>query len=160
ARKRTGRDERARPALVIYDPTLTYALPRATTIASLWNAMAHAAEALWMPQVDRGVLVRAEEALRLLAASARRLAKDLPATAHHLARADALEGAYLAGGTFADSGSGLHHKLCHVLGGRFGMAHAATHAALLGHVARFYGDAAPDAMTRIARALVSERSMG
>jgi homogentisate 1,2-dioxygenase len=149
-RKRTGRDERARPALVIYDPALTYSLQRATTMTSLWNAMAHAVEALWMPGVDRGALVTAEEALRLLVASARRLTQDLE---DHDARADALEGAYLAGGTFGDLGSGLHHKLCHVLGGRFGMPHGPTHAALLGHVARFYSAVATDAMARVARAL-------
>jgi homogentisate 1,2-dioxygenase len=39
-----------------------------------------------------------------------------------------------------------------VLGG-YGLAHAATHAALLPHVVRFERAAAPEAMTRIARAL-------
>ena len=47
---------------------------------------------------------------------------------------------------------GLHHKLCHVLGG-FGLPHAETHAALLPHVVAFNAPAAADAMTRIARAL-------
>jgi maleylacetate reductase len=44
--KRTGRDERVRPALVVYDPKLTLGLSREVTMTSLWNAMAHAAEAL------------------------------------------------------------------------------------------------------------------
>ena len=47
---------------------------------------------------------------------------------------------------------GLHHKLCHVLGG-FGLPHAETHAALLPHVVAFNAPAAPEAMARIAGAL-------
>ena len=69
------------------------------------------------------------------------------------AREAALEGAYLAGTAFADAGSGLHHKLCHVLGGLFDLPHAATHTVLLPHVVRFQREAAPEAMTAIARAL-------
>jgi homogentisate 1,2-dioxygenase len=148
--KTTGRDERARPVLVVYDPALTISLPLDVTIPSLWNAMAHAVEALWSRTLDRATAISAEEALRLLASSATRLvAKADDASA----RDDALEGAYLAGVAFADAGSGLHHKLCHVLGGSFGLPHAATHAVLLPHVTRFHRDAAPGAMLAIARAL-------
>ena len=150
ARKRTGRDERARPALVVYDPDLTADLPRDVAIDSLWNAMAHAVEALWAKGADRATLLAAEEALRLLASSVSRLAAgDEDAGV----REDALEGAYLAGMTLADTGTGLHHKLCHVLGGTFGLPHAATHAVLLPHVVRFHAEAAPEAMAAIARAL-------
>jgi homogentisate 1,2-dioxygenase len=147
--KKTGRDERARPVLVVYDPTLTLALPRSVTMESLWNAMAHAAEALWLP-VDRTTRIAAEASLRLLSSSVARLAARLDdAEARH----DALEGSYLAGALFADSGPGLHHKLCHVLGGMFGLPHAGTHATLLAHVVRFEASRAPDAMAAIARAL-------
>jgi homogentisate 1,2-dioxygenase len=158
--KKTGRDERVRPALVVYDPSLTSGLPREASVASLWNAMAHAIEALWLDTSDRATRLTAEEALRLLAASLPRLAAR-PDDAQ--AREDALEGAYLAGLSFADAGAGLHHKLCHVLGGLFALSHAATHAVLLPHVVRFYRDGmsaalstcdpAPDAMAAIARAL-------
>ena len=148
--KKTGRDERARPALVIYDPELTRALPRDVTVTSLWNAMAHAAEALWNEHIDRGTKLAAEEALRLIASSMTRLAAS-PDDGD--AREAALEGAYLAGAAFADAGSGLHHKLCHVLGGLFDLPHAATHTVLLPHVVRFQREAAPEAMAAIARAL-------
>ena len=37
---------------------------------------------------------------------------------------------------FAPAGSGLHHKICHVLGGRYDLPHAQTHAVVLPHVAR------------------------
>jgi homogentisate 1,2-dioxygenase len=146
--KRTGRDERVRPSLVIYDPVLTRNLPREVTVNSLWNAMAHAVEALWMDS-DRVTARVAEDALGLLSSALRRLAVDLGDDA---ARVDALEGAYLAGIAFADTGAGLHHKLCHVLGGMFGLPHAATHAVMLPHVARAKRGESR-AMLAIARAL-------
>jgi homogentisate 1,2-dioxygenase len=148
--KRTGRDERARPSLVIYDPERLASLPRDVAMASLWNAMAHAVESLWVNEDDRAAHALAEDALRLLASGMRRLAVRLDDEG---ARDDALEGAYLAGAAFADAGAGLHHKVCHVLGGMFGLPHAATHAVMLPHVVRFHRDAAPAAMSTLARAL-------
>jgi maleylacetate reductase len=37
----------------------------------------------------------------------------------------------LAGHTLGVVGTGLHHKICHVLGGSFDLPHAAVHAAVL-----------------------------
>jgi alcohol dehydrogenase class IV len=50
-------------------------------------------------------------------------------------------------------GMALHHKLCHVLGGSFGLPHAETHAIVLPHVVRFNQAGAPEAVARAARAL-------
>lgn len=148
--KKTGRDERVRPVVVIYDSELTFGLPRDVTVQSLWNAMAHAVEALYADDADPVTKLAAERALHLVAASLPRLVAD-PHDAE--ARDDALEGAYLAGLSIADVSIGLHHKLCHVLGGRFALPHAATHAALLPFVVRFNHDYAPEAMRAVARAL-------
>jgi maleylacetate reductase len=51
------------------------------------------------------------------------------------------------------AGSGLHHKICHALGGAFDLPHAQTHAIVLPHVLAFNAPAAPDATRRIAQAL-------
>jgi alcohol dehydrogenase class IV len=48
---------------------------------------------------------------------------------------------------------GLHHKLCHVLGGTFGLPHAETHTVVLPYVVAYNAPAAPDAMTALGRAL-------
>ncbi|HET9370670.1 MAG TPA: iron-containing alcohol dehydrogenase, partial [Vicinamibacterales bacterium] len=69
------------------------------------------------------------------------------------ARASALVGAHFAGTALGQVAMGLHHKLCHVLGGSFGLPHALTHAIVLPHVVRFNTDAAPDAMRVVASAL-------
>jgi len=50
------------------------------------------------------------------------------------------------------AGTGLQHKLAHVLGG-VGLPHAETHAVILPHVTRFNLAAAPTARARLAAAL-------
>jgi maleylacetate reductase len=48
---------------------------------------------------------------------------------------------------------GLHHKLCHVLGGTFDLPHAATHAVLIPHVASYMLAREPEATAVLTRAL-------
>jgi alcohol dehydrogenase class IV len=67
-------------------------------------------------------------------------------------REHALYAAYLSATAFASAGSGLHHKICHVLGGKYNLPHAQTHAIVLPYVLAFNGPAAPDAERRIAAA--------
>ena len=59
------------------------------------------------------------------------LARALPAlhadARDRSARHDALYGAWLCGATLGHVAMGLHHKLCHTLGGSFNLPHAETH---------------------------------
>ena len=57
-------------------------------------------------------------------------------------RSQLLLGAYLAGLALGMVQMGLHHKLCHVLGGSFGLPHAETHAILLPYTHAFNAPAA------------------
>ncbi|MET1087643.1 MAG: iron-containing alcohol dehydrogenase, partial [Arthrobacter sp.] len=68
-------------------------------------------------------------------------------------REQALCGAYLAAASFASAGAGLHHKICHVLGGTFNLPHADVHTVVLPYVTAFNVAAAPEAGRRIATAL-------
>lgn len=148
-RKRTARNAAVAPRVVVYDPELTSTLPARVTAASGMNALAHCVEALWGPRATPVTDAFAGEGMRLLATGLRRaVASPLDPDA----RADALAGAWLAGESFA-AGGGLHHTLCHVLGGRFDLPHAELHAALLPYVARYLLPAAPAAGRRIAEAL-------
>jgi maleylacetate reductase len=148
--KRTGRDERVRAACVLYDPALSLGLPASVAVPSAMNALAHAVEALYAPEADADLLRIAEEAVRALAFAIPALSLPSPDVP---GRERAFEGACLAGACLGRASMGLHHKLCHVLGGTFGLPHALTHAVLLPHVARFNLDAAPDARERFGRAL-------
>ena len=69
------------------------------------------------------------------------------------ARSEALYGAWLCGSVLGAVGMALHHKLCHTLGGSFGLPHAQVHAVVLPQALAFNAAAAPQAMERIARAL-------
>ena len=128
------------PRTVIYDVGLTTSLPLRTTAASGMNAMAHAFEALCAPDGNRIVDLLANESLYSLIASLERLA-DNPED--HPAREGMLYGAWLAGICIGCVSLGLHHKLCHVLGGRFSLPHAETLAILLPHVLGLLSATAP-----------------
>ncbi|MDN5760091.1 MAG: iron-containing alcohol dehydrogenase, partial [Tomitella sp.] len=74
-------------------------------------------------------------------------------------REQVLYGAHLAAVAFASAGSGLHHKICHVLGGAYNLPHAQTHATVLPHVLAFNAPAAPEAQSRLAAAFGAESAM-
>ncbi len=148
--KRTVRDARMLPKTVIYDPVLTLGLPAGTSAASGMNAIAHCVEALYAVDGNPVNALLAEEGIRVLAAA---LPALMRAPGDLEARSEALYGAWLAGVSFATAGMGLHHKLCHVLGGTFNLPHAETHSIVLPHAARYNRDAAPEALARVARAL-------
>jgi maleylacetate reductase len=138
------------PRAVIYDPDLTLDLPVRATAGSAMNALAHCVEALYAPRPQPLALLAAREALRRMPAAMRAAAK----TPHDAAvRTELLYGGYLAGIALAGSGMALHHRICHVLGGRYGIAHGDANAVILPHAARFNETAAPEALAVVARAL-------
>ena len=151
-RKTTGSDPRVLPRVVVYDPELTVSLPAGLTAASGLNALAHCAEAFWAPGRNPVTALAAAEGLRVLALALPLAVKD---GADLDARGDLLYGAYLAGAAFGVTGAGLHHKICHLLGGRYGLPHAQTHAIVLPYVLAMNLPGAPDAADRISQALDS-----
>lgn len=141
-RKTTGRDPRVRPRLVLYDPALTRELPRELSLQSLFNALAHAAEALYAAEASPEAVRAARAALRPLLDGLRALAAD---PADRLGRERALLGAYFAATALGGAAMGLHHKLAHVLGGAFDAPHGPTHAVMLPYSLGFVLPAAPAA---------------
>ena len=148
--KKTGRDPRVLPRTVIYDPRLTQSLPYAMTVTSALNAMAHAAEGLYAHDGSPVAALMAEEGIRASAAALGPLKSD---PGDLSARADALYGAWLCATVLGSVAMGLHHKLCHALGGSFNLPHAEVHAVILPHALDYNAAVAPEAMSRIARAL-------
>lgn len=149
ARKTTGVHEGVLPRAVVYDATLTVSLPVPMSVASGLNALAHCVDAMWGPRVDPIDRALAGEGIRALAAGLPAVVADpagLPG------RARMLYGTYLSAVAFSSAGSGLHHKICHVLGGRYDLPHAQTHAVVLPYVLAFNAPAAPEAEQRIAAA--------
>ncbi|CAM5269213.1 hypothetical protein SALBM311S_12509 [Streptomyces alboniger] len=126
--KTTGVDDRVLPASVVYDAALLTTLPGGMTVASGLNAMAHCVDAMWTRRADPIDRALAQEGIRALA-------NGLPTVASDSTSVQGIEqtlyGAYLAAVAFASAGSGMHHKICHVLGGMFNLPHAQTHAVVL-----------------------------
>jgi maleylacetate reductase len=147
AKKTTGTDNRVLPRVVIYDAALTMSLPVDMSVASGLNALAHCVDSMWAPNADPINAAFAAEGIRSLAAGLPKVVAD-PMDLD--GREQALYAAYLSATAFASAGSGLHHKICHVLGGKYNLPHAQTHATVLPYVLAFNGPAAPDAERRIA----------
>jgi maleylacetate reductase len=149
-RKTTGRDARVLPKTVIYDPILTVTMQPMLSATSGINSMAHCAEALYAKDANPIISMLAEEGIRAMANSLPLVVRD-PADLE--ARSRALYGAWLGGVALGAVGMALHHKLCHTLGGTFNLPHAETHTAVLPHTIAYNAAAAPEAETRMARAL-------
>jgi alcohol dehydrogenase class IV/protocatechuate 3,4-dioxygenase beta subunit len=138
------------PETVIYDVSLTLGLPVPTSVTSGVNAMAHAVEALYSPAANP---VTDEYALRVITRMAGALPRIAADPSDVDARTDALLAAWLGGLCLGAVGMGLHHKLCHTLGGYLNLPHAPTHTVVLPHAMAYNAPAVPEVMARIARAL-------
>jgi alcohol dehydrogenase class IV len=156
SRKTTGVDPVVLPRAVVYDADLTRSLPMDLSVASGLNALAHCVDSMWAPNANPINRTLGAEAIRALAVG-------LPAVSAAPGELDGREqtlyAAYLSAVTFAAAGSGLHHKICHTLGGKYNLPHAQTHAVVLPYVLAFNGPAAPEAEARIAQAFGSQTAL-
>ena len=155
-RKTTGVDARVLPRAVVYDASLMLSLPVGMSVASGLNAMAHCVDSMWAPRVDPIDQALALEGIRALNEGLPRVVE----TPEGLdGREQALYGSYLSAVAFASAGSGLHHKICHVLGGMYNLPHAQTHAVVLPYVLAFNVPSVPDLERRMAAAFVSDSAL-
>lgn len=137
--KTTLTDARVQPQVILYDAELIRSLPGSTAVASALNAMAHAVEGLYARDRNPISTLLATEGLRAF----RRALPQVCRNPRNLtARGETLYGAWLCGTVLGQVGMALHHKLCHVLGGSFGLPHAETHAVMLRYTIAFNATAA------------------
>lgn len=118
----------AHPVGIVYDVDLTMELPRAESVGTALNALAHCAEALYVrgrsPEGDEQALAGAHA----IAASLPRVAAD---GSDREAREELLRGAAHAGYALALAGLGLAHAMAQALGGIYGVPHGAMNALCL-----------------------------
>ena len=121
-------------AAIVYEPKLTLELPRELTVGTSLNALAHAAEALY-------VKGRNAEGDRQALAGAALISEWLPRVVEDGQGAEArrrlLDGAAHAGAALAAAGLGLGHAMAQSLGGRYGLPHGAMNALSLPPALRF-----------------------
>ena len=150
-KKTTITDLKVLPETVIYDPDLLDTLPAHIAGPSALNAIAHSVEALYAEEANPVISLMAEESIRALGAAIPVFTSgkgDISA-----AYEQGLYGAWLAGICLGSVGMAIHHKICHTLGGSFGLNHADIHCLMLPYSAAYNREAAPDAMAAVARAL-------
>ena len=149
-RKVTVTDVKIAPRLIVYDPLLTLDLPPELTAATGINALAHCIEALYS-------ITRSPLSTAAASAGARAIAGALPRCVEQgndeEARTGMLEGAYLAGTALSSVTMGLHHGICHVLGGSAGVPHGIANGIILPHAMRFNLHATASLLTPVAEAM-------
>jgi maleylacetate reductase len=149
-RKMRGGGAGAHLGAVVYEPQLTLSLPRAETVGTALNALAHSAEALYVeghnPEADEHALTGA----RLIGEWLPRVV-DAPQDVE--GRTKLLEGAMHSGMALGGSMLALGHAIAQALGGRYGLPHGAMNALALPAALRFNAEVAPDAVRRFGEAL-------
>jgi alcohol dehydrogenase class IV len=114
------------------------------------NALAHCVEAVY--SITRNPLSTAA-ALQGVGHLTRALPRAVADGDDIDARTELLLGAYLAGTAISTVKLGLHHGLCHVLGGTAGVPHGIANSIMLPHVMRFNADATAPELAAVARAM-------
>jgi alcohol dehydrogenase class IV len=150
SRKVTVTDAKVTPKLTLYDPELTLALPPQMTASSGINALAHCIEAVY--SITRNPLSTAA-ALQGIGYITRALPHAVASGDDLDARTELLLGAYLAATAISTAKIGLHHGLCHVLGGTAGVPHGIANSIMLPHVMRFNADVAASELAAVARVM-------
>ena len=149
-RKMRGGGAGARLGGVVYEPELTLTLPRAETVGTAMNALAHCAEALYVrghnPEADEHALTGAQ----LIATHLPRVVEK-PSDIEQRTRL--LEGAMHAGMALGASMLALGHAMAQAIGGRYGLPHGALNALCLPAALRFNAALAPEAVARFGEAL-------
>jgi maleylacetate reductase len=144
-RKMKGGGAGAHLAGAVYEPELTLSLPRAETVGTAMNALAHCAEAMYAEGHNAAGDAHAVQGASLIG-------EWLPQVVerpHDLnARTKLLEGAMHAGAALGASMLALGHAMAQALGGRYGLPHGAMNALTLPQALAFNEEVAPDAIRR------------
>jgi alcohol dehydrogenase class IV len=144
------------PSVIVYDVELTLSLPQQLTYTSGINAIAHCVEGLYSTQINPVIEGIALSGIHGMVTALRKL-RESPNDIK--ARGDATCGAWGAGICLGHVGMGLHHKICHTLGGSFGLPHSEVHTVILPHAIAYNEHAAAEAMAKIRRTLGTEKSV-
>jgi alcohol dehydrogenase class IV len=145
-----GREEdaphRVRPSLVIADPFEMTTLDDRRLRASAMNALAHGAEALYVPFANPVATLAALRGAELIA-------NALDQEPSERDRAGLALGALLCAYALDTTGYALHHVVCQTLVRMVGTPHAETNAAMLPRTMEAMRGRAPEEIASLAHAL-------
>jgi maleylacetate reductase len=156
-RRAVGAGGGANLAGIVYDPQLTLSLPCEDTVGTAMNALAHAAEAMYVKGRNDAADRDAREAATRIAASLPAVVADGKALGP---RKTLLAGASLAGSALASAGLGLGHAMAQALGGRYGLRHGAMNAITLAPALRFNSPVAAKEIESFGDAMGTDDAIG
>ena len=149
-RRMVGGGGGANLAGIVYEVELTLDLPRAETVGTAMNALAHCAEALYVQGHN-------EEADEHALAGARLIGEWLPRVVEQPhdreARTELLRGACHGGAALAGSFLALAHAIAQAVGGAYGLPHGTLNGIVLGPVLRWNEQWTPGAARRFREAV-------
>jgi maleylacetate reductase len=149
-RRMRGGGSGARNAGIVYDVGLTVGLPRAETVGTAMNALAHCAEALYAHGHNPETDVVALEGAQLVSEFLPRVVdkpddRDL--------RTELLRGACHGGAALAGSMLALAHAMAQAVGGKYGLPHGTLNGICLPAALRYNAHYAPAAVRAFGEAV-------
>ena len=146
--RKVGGRLRSPAPIIIYDPALLASLPLRELGSIGINAWAHTIEAAYARTQHALGTAAAIEAGRALPGLLLRAAVERNDALHRAL----FEAAHLAGFALDTRSMGLHHAVCHVIGGMTRIPHGIVNAIVLPHAIRANARIAPDAVRAVAAA--------
>jgi maleylacetate reductase len=149
-RRMRGGGSGAQNAGIVYDVGLTVGLPRAETVGTAMNALAHCAEAMYAHGHNEEADEHALDGAKLISEFLPRVVesphdRDL--------RTELLRGACNAGEALAGSMLALAHAMAQAIGGAYGLPHGTLNGICLPPVLRFNARYAPAAVRAFGEAV-------
>jgi len=139
----------------LIDPLLTVNMPPALTASTGMDALTHAVEAYLSKGASVPTDINALKAVELICAN---LAEAVENGGNLEARANMLLGSMLAGFAFNSAVLGLAHSIAHPLSVHCGLPHGIANAAVLPYVVEYNGEAVPERVMDIGKAMGLEIS--
>jgi maleylacetate reductase len=149
-RRMVGGGGGASLAGIVYEVELTLGLPRAETVGTAMNALAHCAEALYVQGHNEAADEHALAGARLIGGW---LPRVVESPQDREARTELLRGACHAGAALAGSFLALAHAIAQAIGGAYGLPHGTLNGIVLGPVLRWNEQWVPDAVQRFREAV-------
>jgi alcohol dehydrogenase class IV len=120
------------------------------TASSGINALAHCIEALYSISRNPLATAAARDGIEHII---RALPRCTSTGTDREARVEMFNGSHLAGFALATTAMGLHHGLCHVLGGSANIPHGIANSVILPHAMRFNLDVTSPQLALVARSM-------
>ena len=148
--KHSVTDPKLYPSHAVLDPALCVSMPRGLTLATALDSLSHAMEAVWNRRHTDGTDALAETAIRIVRES---LDAALGSPDDIDLRERLQTAAMIAGLAMGTTQTALAHSISYPFTARYEMPHGIACSFTLAEVARFNGEAEPERLRPIAKAL-------